>query len=185
MGLLQPRYPTGWQWSLTRWSQTSCYFSIPLPHLPPPSWFVSSGVLDEKPLTPKGWRYREEAEKKTLGFLPTLCVYATVGESWVSHQWRYYWISIENELEMPKHIGMMLATDWKRETWDSVPDFVGSFLCSSSWGGGRYPKSCERKILEPPCASGRLCSGHGGGGGIGWGEGSTSFLSSCNWKAKK
>lgn len=89
MGLLQPRYPTGWQWGLTGWLQTSCYFSILLPspligghllislffsfNLPLPSWFVISEVSDKKPLIPKGWRHREEAEKKThlLGFLPT------------------------------------------------------------------------------------------------------------------
>lgn len=35
----------------------------------------------------------------------------------------------ENELEIPKYMGMVLATGQELETWDSVPDFAGSFLC--------------------------------------------------------
>lgn len=34
----------------------------------------------------------------------------------------------ENELEIPTYMGTVLATDQELKTWDSVPDFAGSFL---------------------------------------------------------
>ena len=40
------------------------------------------------------------------------------------------------------------------------------FPCPS--GGGGDPKPHETPVLEAPSASGRLCAGCGGGGGLGW-----------------